>query len=191
MIAVSRWLLGFAFRRFRWVALGAALRAVTRRTRTRSIDDATDELAQRLPDSVVRAIDAAPGDLLRVGGGAIATGRAARTVSDGSRRVGSATKRIRHRWSDPGGSVRHVRDQWRTEADGRERELWADYHRANGDHAAADEALLDRRHRPERPPLPSVPEPVPPGRPFVRSRASVMVDRVQRTYRRAPKPWDR
>ena len=192
MITVLRWLLLVLYRRFRWVALGAALRTLTRRSRARSVDDATDELAQRLPDPVVRAIDAAPGDLLRVGGGAVAAGRAARTVSDRSRRVGSVTRSLRRRWSDPGATVRQVRDEWRRESERSERELWAEYHRSQGDHAAADDALLDRRHlRRGDGPLPAVPDPVPPGRPRARRRATTAVGRVQRTYRRAAKPWDR
>ncbi|MDH3301775.1 MAG: hypothetical protein OES24_14850 [Acidimicrobiia bacterium] len=190
MITALRWLLAILYRRFRWVALGAALRTLTRRSTTRSIDDATDELAQRLPDPVVRAIDAAPGDLLRIGGGAVAAGRAARAASDRSRRVGLATRRIRRRWSDPGGVASGIREQWRRESELSERELWAEYHRAQGDHTAADDALLDRRHRHHDAPLPPVPEPVPPGRPRVRRRAATAVNRVQRTYRRASKPWD-
>ncbi len=191
MITALRWLLAILFRRFRWVALGAALRTLTRRSTARSIDEAADELAHRLPDSVVRAIDAAPGDLLRVGGGAVAAGRAARTLSDRSRRVGSTTKRLRRRWSDPEARLRGIREQWRRESELSERELWAEYHRAQGDHAAADDALLDRRHRFPDPPLPVIPDPVPPGRPRVRRKAETVVDRVQRSYRRASKPWDR
>lgn len=191
MVTAVRWLLAILYRRFRWVALGALLRTLTRRTRARSIDDATEELAQRLPDPVVRAIDAAPGDLLRVGGGAMAAGRAARTVGERSRRVGSATRRIGRRWSDPAGTARRIREQWRHEAELSERELWAEYHRAQGDHAAADDALLDRRHRLHDAPLPPLPEPVRPGRPRVGRRSATVVNRVQRTYRRAPKPWDR
>lgn len=190
MITIVRWLLATLYRRFRWVALGAALRTLTRRSRAKSIDEATDELAKRLPDPVVRAIDAAPGDLLRVGGGAVAAGRAARTVGDRSRRVGSATRRLRHRWSDPGATARDIKEQWRRESDLSERELWAEYHRSLGDHAAADDALLDQRNRPARLPLPTVPEPVPSGRPRARRRATTVVNRVQRTYRRAAKPWD-
>lgn len=190
MITALRWLVAILYRRFRWVALGALLRTLTRRTRARSVDDATEELAQRLPDPVVRAIDAAPGDLLRLGGGAVAAGRAARAVSDRSRRVGSATRRLRRRWSDPGGTARLIGEQWRRETELSERELWAEYHRTRGDHAAADEALLDRRRRLDDAPLPRVPEAVPPGRPRARRRAATVVDRVQRTYRRAPKPWD-
>ena len=190
MITAVRWLVALIFRRFRWVALGAALRTLTRRTSAKSVDQATDELAQRLPDSVVKAIDAAPGDLLRVGGGAVAAGRAARTVSDGSRRVGSATRRFRRRWSDPSGTVRRARHQWRHESELSERELWAEYHRSRGDHTAADEAMLDRRHRRAEAPEPEVPAPVPTGRPRVRQGATSMVHRVQRTYRRSAKPWD-
>ncbi len=190
MTTVARWLLAFLFRRFRWVALGAALRTLTRRSREKSVDEATNELAQRLPSPVVRAIDAAPGDLLRIGGGAMAAGRAARTLGDGSRRIGAATARLRRRWSDPAGAARGLRDQWRHEADMSERELWAEYHRAHGDHAAADEALLDRRGRLRADPLPPVPDPVPAGRPRVRRRATTVVNRVQRTYRRTGKPWD-
>ena len=191
MITLIRWLVAVLFRRFRWLALGAALRTLTRRTRERSVDDATDELAQRLPDSVVRAIDAAPGDLLRMGGGAVAAGRAARTVGDRSRRVGSATRRLRRRWSDPAGAVREVRAQWSRESELAERELWAEYHRAHGDQAAADDALLDRRRSPDSGPLPSIPDPIRPGRPRRHHRTAAVVNRVQRTYRQAAKPWDR
>lgn len=190
MITALRWLLAILYRRFRWVALGVALRTLTRRSTARSVDQATDELAHRLPDPVVRALGAAPGDLLRVGGGAVAAGRAARTVSDRSRRVGSATRRLQRRWSDPGATVRRMREQWRRESELSKRELWAEYHRAQGDHAAADDALLDRRHRLPDPPLPVVPDPVPPGRPRARRKTATVVDRVQRQYRRTTKPWD-
>lgn len=190
MITLLRWLLVILYRRFRWVALGAALRTLTRRSRGRSIDQATDDLAQQLPDSVVRAIDAAPGDLLRVGGGAVAAGRAARTVSDRSRRVGTATKRLRRHWSDPRATTQRLREEWRRESELSERELWAEFHLAQGDRAAADNALLDRRHRFADAPLPQIPDPIPPGRPRTRRRAATVVDRVQRTYRRASKAWD-
>ncbi len=192
-MAALRWALALLFRRFRWIALGAALRSLTRRTRERSVTDATEELAQRLPSAVVKAADAAPGDLLRIGGSAMAAGRTARTVGDRSRRLGSATRTLRRRWSNPGDSVRELREQWRRESELARRELWAEYHRAQGDHGTADEVLLDRRgvDRSQDEPLPSVPQPVRPGRPPVRRAARTVVNRAQRTYRRTPKPWDR
>lgn len=190
MITAARWLLSLVFRRFRWVALGAALRTLTRRSRERTVDDATRELAQRLPESVVNAFDAAPGDLLRVGGSAVAAGRTARSLGHGSRRVGSATRRLRRRWSDPAGAAREIRGQWRRESELAERELWAEYHRAQGDHDAADDALLDRRHRPEATPLPSIPDPVRSGRPHRNRPVARLANRAQRTYRQATKPWD-
>ena len=190
MAGVLRWLVAMLFRRFRWVALGAVLRALTQRTRQRSVDEATDELAERLPDPVVKALDSAPGDLLRAGGSAMVAGRMARSAGSRSRRVGSTVKRIRDQWSNPGQAVQAARDQWRYESALAERELWADYHRAQGDHAAADEALLDRRRHVERP-LPPIPDPVPAGRTRARRRVDTTVDRVQRTYRRRSRPWDR
>ncbi len=190
MISVVRWLLVVLYRRFRWVVIGAALRSLTRRTREKSVDEATEELARRLPDPVVKAMEAAPGDLLRFGGSAVAAGRTARTVGDGSRRLGATTRRLRRRWSHPMDSTRAIRAGWRQEADWAQRELWAEYHRAQGDHAAADEALIDRRRVPNETPLPEIPEPVAAGRPHVRRTAKTVVNRMQRTYRRTPRPWD-
>lgn len=190
MITLLRWPLAVLYRRFRWLALGVALRTLTRRSRARSIDQATDDLAQQLPDSVVRAIDAAPGDLLRVGGGAVAAGRAARTVGHRTRRVGTATRRFRRRWSDPLATAHRIREEWRRESELSERELWAEYHRAQGDRAAADDALLDRRRPLDDTPLPSIPAPITPGRRRAPRKAGAVIDRVQRSYRRTSKPWE-
>lgn len=184
------------YRRFRWVALGALVRSLTRQTRERSVDAATDELARKLPQSVVRAAEVAPGDPLRFGGRAVATGRSMRQLGTATRRFGAASKRLtiagrRLRYERVRSTLEAARRALSEETSSMERELWADYHRTMGDQAAADEALLDRRFPPtERGPLPEVPPPVDRGRHRHRSRPQAMVQRVQRTYRRAGKPWE-
>ena len=197
MITLVRWLVAFLFRRFRWVALGALVRALTRQTRERSVDNATDDLVRRLPDSVVKAAEAAPGDLLRHGGRVVATGRQAKQLGNAGRHVGGATKRAagltrRFRGGQWRSSVDAIRSEWAGETAQTRNELWADYHRAMGDHEAADEALLDRRSGSSRHhPIPDVPPPVASGRPrrMTGSQRRV-IERVQRTYHRARKPWD-
>ena len=196
MISLIRWLTVFLFRRFRWVALGALVRSVTRKTRERSVDAATEELAERLPPSVVKAADAAPGDLLRHGGRVLATGRQARHLGAATRQVGTASKRLgrlrpRFRQGDWRSAVETVRDDWYRETTLVEREVRAEYHRAMGDHQSADEVMLDHRGPAfERSPLPEVPPPIPVGRPRRTAQRRQVVNRVQRSYRQVRKPWE-
>lgn len=196
MISLIRWLTAFLYHRFRWVALGALVRSVTRRTRERSVDAATEELAQRLPMSVVKAADAAPGDLLRHGGRMLATGRQARHLGAATRQVGTASKRLGRlrpgfRQGNWRSTVEALHHDWLRETTLMEREIRADYHRATGDHKSADEIMLDHRdHAVERSPLPDVPTAVPVGRPRRTAQRRRAVKRVQRSYLQVPKPWD-
>jgi hypothetical protein len=180
-----------AVRRFRWVALGALLRALSRRVGQTSVDSATGELAAKLPDPVVKSIDAAPGDLMRVGGRALAASRAARRVGQTSRRMGGVGRHWRDRSVSTVALAQSLRRDWRSESEQARREFWADYHRAQGDHQSADEALLDRRAPRNERPLPEIPDPVPPGRRRLRTAPRPVVNRVQRSYRRMARPWDR
>lgn len=194
-----RWLVRSAVRRLRWLAVVAAVRALARRSAGQSVDRASDELRERLPDNMVQALSTMPGDPLRVGGSALVASRGARSTYRVSRRATGSVSRLTRRVSDGAGSVRgaHRRfiDQVRDESQWDRRQLWSEYRRAEGDHEAADEILLDRLdqggRRGEGYPLIEIPDPVPTGRFRWVYEPPQPVNRRLRSYRRPVKPWDR
>lgn len=194
-----RWLARFLVRRLRWLALITAVRALARRSAGRSVDQASDELRQRLPDNMVQALSTMPGDPLRVGGSALVTSRGARSAYRASRRATGSMSRLARQVSDGTRSARGVRhrfiDQVRYESERDRRRMWSEYRRSEGDHRAADEILLDRLDDPglrrQDEPLPEIPDAVPTGRFRSVNEQPQPVNRRLRTYRRPIKPWDR
>lgn len=186
------------WRRLRWFAVGAVLRFVVRRTASRSVDQATADIEDRLPPPVRRALDMVPADAVRAGGSAVVAARTARRVAAGSRRASrlatDGSRRVAHRIQ----RVRSIGDEIGREAELKRRELKAEYLRVTRGNAAADDALLDLRAD-ELEPLadwqddpPEVTAPIRPGRWRAEKRLGPpTVDRVQRTYRPRSRPWDR
>lgn len=197
--------IGFLFRRFRWMALGAGVRYLARRGVGRSVDDAAAEIEDRLPAPVVRAANALPGDIVKAGGAAVVSARAARRSAGVAKTGGEAAAKVTRAGVQLSGQVaslrpraavtdrlRSAREAVADQADIEQRELRADFLRYQGDERGATDALLDARRRPDRGPIPEVPNPIEPGRRRFRgSRATPEVARVQRSYRRPTKPWDR
>ncbi len=201
------------WRRLRWFAIGTVSRYLLRRSASRSlsrsVDNATAELEDRLPDPVLRMLVAVPADATRVGGSALVAARTARRVASGSRRAGQAATGGGRRVAYGVARVRSIGDEIGFEAEAKRRELKAEYLRVTRGNAAADEALIDVRAdnesataRPDRrwpdhperhgdDPLPEIDGPVRPGRRRAgRRRTPPTVDRVQRSYRRSRAPWD-
>lgn len=215
-------MIAFLLRRFRWMLVGAGVKYVARRGVGRSVDEAAIEIEDRLPAPVANAMNALPGDVMRAGGAAVVSARAAQrsaraaqrsaraaqrsalTVQRGARVGGVVASRVARagvaaRRSPPAVAdrLRSVRETVAVQAELDGRDLRADLQRylhgggPDGERAALD-ALLDRRSVPADEPVPPVPEPVGRGR-----RRSVPapprpeVARVQRSYRRPQKPWDR
>ena len=190
------------WRRLRWVAVAAIARLLVRRAAGRQVDQAAAEIEERLPAPIRSALETLPRNPVRAGGGlvvagrnarrlATGTGRAARVANDGRRRVAEVNA-TRPRL----GSIRRaIGDDLARESERSRRELRADYLRATVGDAQADEALLDLRDEPldqRNGPSLEPPEPVRSGRWRAPRRvARHTVDRVQRTYRRPTRPWDR
>lgn len=205
-------MIAFLFRKMRWMLLGAGLKYAARLGVSRSVDEAASKLEDRLPASVVRAANALPGDVIKVGGAAAISARAARRGGSVAVRTGAAAARtgaVAARVTRAGVTmrprsaitdrIRSARDSVTDQAELDRRDLLRDfrYYNAGGGAAgetAATEAMLDLRSegRPLVAPLPPIPPPVPSGRRrFVRALRAPEVGRVQRTYRPPQKPWDR
>ncbi len=214
---VTRRLWRLLGRRLGWMALAAAARTLLRRDGSRRVDEASTELEERLPDRVVMALDAMPGDPLRRGGQAVVAGRSARRVAAEAGRATRAADRGRRRVAGaidraadlvegrprPAAAGRALGERFgvevRTESDRAQRELRSQMLGHSRGRAAADDAMLDRREpfggvidlESDRSD-PEPPAPVRQGRfRAPRRRTSVVVDRVQRTYHRPRRPWDR
>ncbi len=133
---------------------------------------------------MLRAANALPGDLVRVGGAATVAGRTARRSSVALVNSVGRNRVIQDRLARAKLTVRAQSEVIR-------REMMSDYARYVDGDSAALEALLDLRDV-EAEPIPEVPQPVALGRfRFRRSLADEQVGRVQRTYRKPVKPWDR
>lgn len=208
-------MIGFLFRRFRWMLVGAGVRWLARRGVGRSVDEAATEIEERLPPSVARAVNALPGDVMKAGGAAVVSARAAQRGAIVAQRGAVVAQRgavVAHRGARAGGSLaaraarvgRSARDAagagadavgLQAEAD--ERDMRSDLQRylhggGLAGERAATEALLDLRRRDSDLPLPTIPDPVARGRRrFVPALSAPDVGRVQRSYRRPSKPWDR
>lgn len=198
-------MIGFLLRRVRWMAVGAGVKYFARRGVGRSVDEAAADIEDRLPASVVKAANALPGDVLKAGGAAVVSARAARQSARAAKSGGVVAAKVTKagvQLSTQAGSlrpraavagkIRDARASIADQADEDERSLRADFLRYAGDEAGATDALLDVRSRQPKGPLPEVPEPVASGRRrFVASRTKPEVSRVQRSYRRPTKPWDK
>lgn len=173
-------------RRFRWMAATAAGRWVMRRVTNRSVDAATNELADKLPDPVVRAADALPGDVMRAGGATLAAGRVA------AKGLGAASNRAKDKAQR---NVDDFRAEVVVETDLAKRSLWSDFLRYTGRSDEATDALLDLRTSIDPKSeagsaFARVPRPVTAGRRLVTRKRQEKVKRVQRSYRPQIKPWD-
>ncbi len=183
-------MIGFLFRRFRWMLIGAASKEVARRLSERHVDQARDDLAERLPDRAVALADLLPGDLLRAAGTAQVAGRAAgrsarmsRSVAQLSRDVAVTPQRARRRLGEMG-------DEWASQVAQDDRTLRARLIAQTRGRTAADDVLLGGKSSWEGDPLPQVPGSVPTGRP-IPSISRRVVDRVQRNYRPRRYRWQR
>ncbi len=193
-------MIGWLIRRFRWVILGWVARTLTRigvkNKLDRSIDSATADLENRLPAPVVKAAEKLPGDIVRSGGAAIVATQRSRDAAVQAKRIASGTKRStervvtarRHLFD----SVRSAASEVRDESEMIRRQMKSDVLRETEGEGAALDALLDLRDSPIDEPLPEVPPAVSSGRRRFRpGLPAAPVNRVQRTYRRPTKPWDR
>lgn len=192
-------MIGWVLRRFRWVLIGAGVKFFARQGVSRSVDDATAAIEQRLPAPIVTVAKAMPGDLLRAGGTAAVSAKAARrtgalaarggvAAARGSRAVARFAPDQRQRLSD---SINRAKSLVRDETEAVRREMMSDYARHVDGESAALEALLDLRDV-EAEPIPDVPPAVAPGRRrFRRPLPAPEVARAQRTYRRPRNSWDR
>lgn len=186
--------------------VGAGVRYVARRGVGRSVDEATTILEDRLPSSMVTAVNALPGDVMKAGGAAVVSARAvrrgARAGQRGAQMSGAVVARARQVTIRPArpalaDRIRSVRMAVIEQADDDSREFQADFQRyvhggGPAGERAAIEALLDQQSTSSDRPLPVVPEPVRAGRRRSKpARREPEVARVQRTYRKPKKPWDR
>lgn len=198
-------MIGFLLRRFGWLAVGAGVKYVARTGVGRSVDEAAAKIEDRLPAPVAKAANALPGDIVKAGGAAVVSARAARhsarAAKTGGLLAAKVTKAGVHLGSQAGSlrpgpavadRIRAVRGSISEQADADQRELRADFLRYSGDEEGATNALLDLRDERSDGPLPEVPDAIASGRRrFVASRRPPVIDRVQRSYRRPSKPWDR
>ena len=198
-------MIGFLLRRFRWFAVGAGVKYVARTGVGRSVDEAAAQIEDRLPAPVAKAANALPGDIVKAGGAAVVSARAARQSVRVAKTGGLAAAKVTKAGVQltsqatslrPGpavaGRIRAARGAIADQAGVDERELRADFRRYRGDEEGATNALLDMRDERADGPLPEVPDPVSTGRRrFTAPRREPEVGRVQRTYRRPSKPWDR
>lgn len=179
-------MIAFIPRRFRWMFATAIGRWFLRRVTNRSVDAATNELAEKLPDRVVHAADALPGDVMRAGGATLAASRVAAKGIKATTNV--AREQTQKNFSE-------IRGDIAIETENARRSLWSDFLRFTGRHDEATDALLDRRTSVDPKSEPGsafrwVPGPVATGRRFLRRKPLEPVDRLQRSYRPRTKPWD-
>lgn len=186
----------------RKAALTMLVRAGLQQVASRSVDVAADKLEERLPDSVVRAANVLPGDLMRIGGSAVVAAEAARSTAVVAKRAsvglkkagygaGSLVSTARSMPARLHGLRENIARDIAAETESSRRSLMADFQRELRGEAAAINSLLDLRGTNEEP-LPDVPPPVQAGRRrFVPQLGSSSPNRVQRTYQKPIKAWDR
>ncbi len=209
------------WRRLRWFAVGAAVRFVLRRSAGRSVDRATAEIEDRLPEPVRKALDRVPADPIRAGGSALVAAKTAKRVASGSVKASQLANDRRRRLANGIERIRSIGDEIGRESDRSARELKAQYLRATEGHRAADDALLDLRphhfgpsgpdhdladqhddadlgghrrsdHQRSNDDLPSVKDAVRSGRWKADLRHKpTLVNRMKRSYRPETRPWDR
>ncbi len=180
-------------RRLAVMALGTGASYVSKWAAARTINTATQRFEDRLPAPVAKAINVLPGDLMRVGGTAMAAGSAARSAGRASRRAATVaaagTNTLRGRKAAVDRLLVDAAATWRQEVEGDRRQLRSDLLRRTRGAEAALDALLDLRPDAD-PELPPLLDPVPAGRRRPLRLAAPLVDRVQRSYRPPVKPWD-
>ena len=190
--------MNFLKRKLIWLVVGAGVRQLFRMGTARTIDQTRDELAERLPDSVVKVADRLPVDPLRTGSSFLVAGKATKKAADASakargytadglRTVTNARRKIKQLKETVSGDFYH-------EVDDSTREFRSDYLRTTHGDAAATDALLDLRATTDGDddPLDAVPSPVRPGRRRWRpGRPAPKIRRMQRSYLPPVKPWDR
>lgn len=189
-------MIAWAIRRFRWVILGWLVRTLAKLGFERSVEEASTKLQSQLPEPLAKAAHALPGDLVRLGGAAVVVSQKGRRASSAARAATKASGRVvaaagasRRR---VGRGARIVGDEITAEMKLEERRLRSDAARERYGQSAATEELLDLREANDRPPLPKVADPIRAGRRRFRPPLPrAPVNRVQRSYRRATKPWDR
>lgn len=193
-------------RRFRWVIIASVARFLARVGLKRSLDHKVDkakaDIESRLPTQVVKAADKLPIDIVRAGGAAVVAGQTSRALGERAVSAGAVAKRAIESGANLTGSVlaagadlkqagNDLASEIRAESDHTRREIKADIARDTQGEAAALEALLDVRDA-EAEPIPEVGNPIQKGRRRFRpSLPTPPVNRMQRTYRRPVKPWDR
>lgn len=182
-------MIGFALRRFRWMLIGAAGRELARVLTQRQVDEAAQQLADRLPARAVTVAEAMPGDLLRTAGTAQIAGRTAlrsarlsRDAVQLSRDLAQSPQRTRQRLADMG-------QEWRSAVAEDDRMLRARLILATRGPTVATDVVLGGRTSWEDEPLPTVPGSVNKGRRRPRPERERLVARVQRTYRPVRLPW--
>ncbi len=181
-------MIAFLFRRFRWMLLGAAGKELARRVSERQVDEARNELAERLPDRAVAIADKLPGDVLKAAGTAQVAGRVAsksarlsKDVATKSRDMAVTPQRARQRLSEMG-------EEWQAQVAEEDRSLRARLIAQTRGRRAADDVLLGGKTSWEDEPLPEVADRVTSGRPVRRAR-NALVNRVQRSYRPRKHDW--
>ncbi len=188
-------MIGWVLKRFRWALIGWGAKSLAKRGVNKSVDRATSELEDRLPEPVRKVAERLPGDVVRAGGTAKvafdqtrSAGGRVKAVAGGARNatgsVGSARRQLRDRVGALNGDVRG-------ETESARRRIKSEMLAKREGPAAALDALLDIRDVDETP-LPEVPDAVERGRRRHRKALpEAPVNRVQRSYRRAVKAWDR
>lgn len=183
----------------RWFLVGAVARYVARRFGRTSVERATDDLealaVERLPTPLAKVVTALPVEAKRVGGSAVVVGRATRGAINTSRRAARLASSTSRRAVTGVGSFRAVVDEVKAETDAGARRFRARYLATTVGPDAATDALLDVRTEPpfsavDDDPHDRVPQPVIAGRPRRIRRIAGPVNRVRRTYRPTPKPWE-
>lgn len=195
-------------RRVGWLLAGALGRSAVRALSEREVNRVADDLDDRLPSSVRAATTRLPGDPVKAGAQALVAGRSLRKAANGSARVAKAANGGRRVVTgnlgklSGRGLVGDLREELRTESGHIERELKAQRLRSQGHKSAADDALLDMRlntsgatdasaEPDDVEPLDLMADPVPGGRRRGVTRRRELVQRVQRTYLKPVRPWDR
>ncbi|MFT7597274.1 MAG: hypothetical protein ACI8TP_000192 [Acidimicrobiales bacterium] len=195
--------------RLTWMAVGAGVSYLSKRKAEQSVDRATEKIEERLPPSLARAADALPAEVVRTAGAVVAAAGAARTsfmiakgaagatstavsmtrtATGGARSIGASVAGTRRAVND---KISNATSDLRVQTELDRRELKAQYVQQTEGDGPALEARLDLRNVSDDE-LPEVPDPVADGRRRFRpSLPAAPVNRVQRSYQRPRKPWDR
>ncbi len=186
-------MIGWLLRRFRWAILGWAARSIARLGFQRSIDKAGTRIEDALPAPVAKVADRLPGDVVRAGAAAMVAADRTKAVSTGARSVARSSRRLLGTRSAVKNRAAAVAGEIRSETENARRRIRSEALQRTDQFGPATEALLDLRGRAHEPaPLPEVTEAIEPGRRRFRpALPAPPVNRVQRTYQRPTKPWDR